>query len=425
MTLSHDSQRFNTSGSAGAHPRDRIVKAVLTLLPFMGLLFILPFRGTVALRLICFGAAILVVIYLWRRLAPPRIPCKTAIALWAVVAALSLVGAVEPAYSLGEIKNEIVYTTIAFVVFFAVTRHEQDLKLLLSSLIAGAVILCAGAIESRWQLGAWQERGTFYGGSGAFAGYAAAVAPMLFLFAAYTPEHRRRAIIIAICGLVAVTTFLSLQRIVWAAFALQGLIAVVLLARGGLLRLSWTRLTGAVCVIIALTAGIFLAVQAERFKGDTVGEVARDTRLKYWPSVVQKIAEHPLVGAGFGRGVMNKADRDLTPVDNPMLWHAHNVFLNFGYQMGVPGMLVFAWLIFCLLREYWRLGQAPDDKLKLLGMAGIMLIAGVMLRNQASDEFLRDASILFWALNGALLGFGHRRLAQLRVSTAQPLAAKK
>jgi hypothetical protein len=29
-----------------------------------------------------------------------------------------------------------------------------------------------------------------------------------------------------------------------------------------------------------------------------------------------------------------------------------------------------------------------------------MLVAGVMLRNQASDEFLRDASILFWSLNG-------------------------
>ncbi|MFN0301895.1 MAG: O-antigen ligase family protein [Burkholderiales bacterium] len=389
------------------------MSALPTLLPFMGLLFILPFRGTVAFRMVCLGSAILVVIYFWRALAPPRIPCKLAIGLWALIAAVSLIGAVDPAYSLGEIKNEIVYTTIAFVAFFAVTRQEADLKWLLLALFSGAVILCAGAIESRWQLGAWQERRTFYGGSGAFAGYAAAVLPMLFLYAACTPERRRRAVIVALFALLAVTTFLSLQRIVWAAFALQGLIAVALLVRGGLLRLSWMRLIGAGCIIIALTIGIFLAVQAERFKGDEVGEVTRDTRLKYWPSVVQKIAEHPFVGAGFGRGIMNKADRDLTPANNPMLWHAHNVFLNYGYQMGVPGMLVFAWLVFCLLREYWRLSQAPDDKLKLLGMAGIMLIAGVMLRNQASDEFLRDASILFWALNGALLGFGHRRMAQL------------
>jgi O-antigen ligase len=108
-----------------------------------------------------------------------------------------------------------------------------------------------------------------------------------------------------------------------------------------------------------------------------------------------------------------------------MLWHAHNIFLNYGYQMGVPGMLVLAWLIFCLLREFWRFSQAPDDKLKLLGMAGLMLIAGVMLRNQASDEFLRDASILFWALNGALLGFGHRRMAQQGLPAAlRPLEKK-
>src|SRR2546426_4541519 len=66
-----------------------------TLLPFMVLLFILPFPGTVALRLLCLAGAFVVAIALWRRLAPPRIPCKPALVFWALVALLSLAGAVD------------------------------------------------------------------------------------------------------------------------------------------------------------------------------------------------------------------------------------------------------------------------------------------------------------------------------------------
>lgn len=390
------------------------MRRALTLLPFMALLFILPFRGTVAPRLICLAVALLVAVLLWRRLAPPRIPCKSAIGVWALIAALSLAGAVDPAYSAGEIKNEIVYTMMAFVAFFAITQQEADLKWLLMSLLAGTMVLCVGAMQSIWQLGAWQQSGTFYGGTGAFAGYAAAVAPMLFLFAAYTPERWRRAAVIAVFALVAVTTLLSLQRFVWWVFALDAFIALVLLKRGGLIRLSWTGLASTVVVVVILAGGIFLAVQQERYKVYSDEEIAHLSRLKFWPSVAQRIAERPLAGAGFGREAMSKADRDLIPKVHSPLWHAHNIFLDYGLQMGVPGMLALAWVIFCLLREYGRFCSAPDDKLKLLGIAGLMLVAGVMLRNQASDEFLRDASILFWALNGALLGFGLRRLEQAR-----------
>jgi O-antigen ligase len=105
---------------------------------------------------------------------------------------------------------------------------------------------------------------------------------------------------------------------------------------------------------------------------------------------------------------MSKAHHDLIPKDKHVLWHAHNVFLNYGIEMGLPGMLALAWVFFSLLREYWRLCNAPDEKRKYLGIAGLMLIAGVVLRNQVDDMFLREQSLLFWALNGALLGLGLR-----------------
>jgi O-antigen ligase len=90
------------------------------------------------------------------------------------------------------------------------------------------------------------------------------------------------------------------------------------------------------------------------------------------------------------------------------LWHAHNVFLNYGLEMGVPGMLALAWVFVSLLREYWRLYAGQDRVASLLGVAGLTLLAGMLLRNQVNDMFVRDEAILFWALNGMLLGWGRR-----------------
>jgi hypothetical protein len=308
------------------------VKRTLTLLPFMVPLFILPFRGTVSLRLACLGAALLVMIFLWRRLAPPPIPCKPALLFWALVALLSLFGAFDPAFTLGEIKNEILYTMIAFVAFFAVTR--EDLPQLLLALLAGALVLCVWALESSLRLGVWQGLGTGYGGSGAFPGYAAAVVPMLFLLGAYTRERWQRAAVGAMFVLVAVTAFFSLQRIVWFVLGLEVAIALILLARGGFITRYRKGLIASLAGVVVLASGLLLVVQQERLQAGSVSALSEDIRFRLWPAVVERIAEKPLMGSGFGRGVMSQAHRDLIPKDNASLWHAHNIFLNYGCRWG-------------------------------------------------------------------------------------------
>jgi O-antigen ligase len=374
------------------------VTRTLTLLPFMLLLFVLPFPGTVALRLVCLAVAFLVAIALRRRLAPPAIPCKPALLAWMAVAFLSLAWAVDPAYSLGEIKNEILYTMMAFVAFFAVTRDEADLRRLLLALAAGAL-----------RLGLWNSEG-LHGGSTAFAGYAIAVAPMLLLLGSRLAAAWSRAAVFALFLLVVATAFFALARIVWWALALQAVIALILLWRRDILKLRAGTLLACVTGVVLLAAGAFLAAQQAKFGTSSVGVVAEDIplgRFRLGP-VLHRIAESPIAGAGFGRGALSKAHRDLIPKDNMLLWHAHNVFLDYGLGMGVPGMLALAWVFVSLLREYWRLYAGPDRVASLLGVAGLMLVAGMLLRNQVNDMFVRDEAILFWALNGMLFGLGRR-----------------
>lgn len=52
------------------------------------LLFILPFPGTVALRLPCLAAGFLIAAYFWRRPKTLRIPCKAAFDIWAAIVRL-------------------------------------------------------------------------------------------------------------------------------------------------------------------------------------------------------------------------------------------------------------------------------------------------------------------------------------------------
>ena len=378
----------------------------LHLLPFMVLLFILPFPGTVALRLVCLAAAFLVAILLWRRFAPPPIPCKPALAAWVAVALLSLPGAVDPAYSTGEIKNEILYTMMAFIAFFAVTRREEDLRKLLITLFAGAFTICVLALESRARLGAWMDAST-YGGRASFVGYAVVLAPMLLLFGVLA-GGRRLAAVAALFLMVLVTAFFTQERIVWVTLFVQGALALLLLRAYGLSRLSPARLLTAVALGAVLVGAVFYSVQDWRFKDNAAGSLSGDSRLGLWPGVARQIADHPLAGAGFGRGVLAKVRPDLIPKENTLLSHAHNVFLNYGLGMGLPGMLALAWVFLGLLREYWRFCSAPDEKLKLVGIAGIVLVVGVVLRNQVNDMFIRDQSMLFWALSGMLLGLGGR-----------------
>src|SRR4051812_1531861 len=119
---------------------------LLLWLPFALLLFILPFPGTVALRLLCLSAAVIVAAINWRRLQPPPLSCKSALLLWGGLALLSIGYAVEPAYSLAEIKNEVGYTMMAFVAFFAMTDSAIKLKGCLATVLGVATLIALWAL---------------------------------------------------------------------------------------------------------------------------------------------------------------------------------------------------------------------------------------------------------------------------------------
>jgi O-Antigen ligase. len=289
------------------------------------------------------------------------------------------------------------------------TRTRGDANFFVIALILGNLVLCLFALLEHFSSDSayWNERG-LAGGSGSYSTYLLTLLPVL-LWAGSTLRHRHRWSLIS--GLIALQLIVAVlvgQRAFWMVFALQALFALYLLRARGFIAISASRVRalGVVAVILSALA----IIGATEIRDATPW--AQDVRATSWPAVAARIVEHPLLGKGFGRQVMKKAYPDLVSREDPMFTHPHNLFLNYGIAMGVPGMLAILLVFFALLRKFWELSRADDRVIAMAGICGVLLVVGVVVRNFTNDLFQRDLALLFWSIVGMLLGYAqHARNA--------------
>jgi O-antigen ligase len=390
-------------------------KAWTVALPPAALLFILPFPGTVALRLLLLSIAFVTAILTWKRRAAPPLPFKIVLALWAIIAAASVPGSFDPAYSLGEVKNEIGYTLMAFFAFYVLADSTAQVRRMGAGLAVGMVVMVAGSLTMQSGQSLWVVRSTeriwneasFIGGSGVYATYLMTAAPVLL--AALLGTKRFVAGALAFVAIL-IAGYFTGQKIFILVAALQLAVLLWLLNRGGLLRLNRKWIIASMVVGVVLLGSMMQQILVSRamtnnpLRDNFIGDV----RVRQWPKIAAHIMEHPLTGAGFGRNAMQKAAPELLTPDVPLFWHAHNVFLNYGLSMGLPGVLALLLVFGCLLRAFWKLARYGNDVQRVIGAAGVAMVAGIVARNLTNDFFMRDMSLLFWSLSGMLLGLGNR-----------------
>jgi O-antigen ligase len=85
-------------------------------------------------------------------------------------------------------------------------------------------------------------------------------------------------------------------------------------------------------------------------------------RLHFWQRAVQSIEEHPFTGAGLGSwsheynrldSQQNANHEDIQPLGNP-----HQEYLQWGVQIGIPGILIFAALLVSIFSNTMCMKQA-------------------------------------------------------------------
>jgi O-antigen ligase len=382
------------------------LKQLALLFPFAGFVFILPFPGTVAFRLVCLSAAFLIAILMWRKLAPPPIPAKAALLLWAALALVSVAYSFDPAYSLSEVKNEVGYTLMAFIAFFAFTQGERELRATLVALVAATAVISVWGVADTAYSGLWTEAAG-HGGSGGTATLLCVAGPAVAIAILGAGQRRCRVALAVVLIAAALAALATRQRIIWPIWLFDLVLGLALLKGARLI--SFSRRALAAIVVAAAAAAVLAATGMQAWREHTGAMKAVDVRGASWPAVVERVNEQPWTGAGFGRQAMRKAYPDLVSGEDVLFWHAHNAFLNAAVSMGWPGAAALLILFAAFAAAYAGLLGSRDRLARLIGVAGLLLIASVVGRNLTNDFFVRDGALLFWALNGALLGVGLRR----------------
>lgn len=202
---------------------------------------------------------------------------------------------------------------------------------------------------------------------------------------------------------------LSGSRAVWLYALLLGVFAIVLLRRPRKLysrRLAWA-FAAIVVAYAAVVGGLAVSgvldragiVSAERRFVNGNGDESTQQRLWFWNAGMATALHHPLIGVGAGQLPGHARELAMASDSAPSRAtdaHAHNIFIQFAAEQGIPLALLAAACLAIWLRRAGRVIFRGD------GAAALAMI-GVILIHANLEHPL--AYLYFVALIGLLVGY--------------------
>lgn len=378
-------------------------------------LFRLPFSHSIALRLTGLLGAWICLALAWRRLEVPRIPLLPLFGAWAGWGALSLLWAVDREYSASELKSEVLYATMVYVLFFALTSPER-----LERFHRVILVATAASFGSAFYWALWLHPGStaaFFNGPGMYSTYLVMALPFVFAWLLDAAQGPRARLLYALlfAGVLAGAQ-LTANRAVWLALAVQAVLVITLHRAPPLARSrARTRLAATLAAVLVL-AGSFWAVSEKRSipsQGGVVASFLDDPRLAMWRWAAARIAENPALGAGFGRGALRA---ELRAAFGHRYWeHAHNTVLNYGLAMGVGGIAIVLALFGAVLVPFIRIWRSGGSAVAPYALAGLAMVSGLFVKLMFDNFFYRQTTLFYFAVAGMVLG-PHARFRPARDS---------
>ncbi len=416
--------REGDPGNPEPRPEDERLRGAL-LVAAAVCLAVLPIGGVAALRAITLATATVLALAVLATHArrtgsvpSPGAAILVPLVLWVLWASSSLLWSHAPAYTLRELRAEFAWGLATMAAFYVAADGVRAWRTLTLTVLAGLALM-AGLVLVLAPFGDPFAAGTWHGGVGAYATYLVLVAPMLVVLVAQPPAGFRgtaTALVAAVllAGLLLAAARLTDNRMVWIALAALGATAAALAGlrwRAGFLRAP-VRWLAPLAVLLVALAVLFADAAREKarvhFPPDTsvVETIEQDPRLPLWNRTAMLIAERPWTGYGFGKEVLRQELR--STLGDATLSHAHNVFISQWLQTGAVGLALLVALLGAIGWRYVRFYRSTSDTLALLGIVGLSLLAGFVVKNLTDDFLIRSNGRLFWALNAMILGCGVR-----------------
>jgi O-antigen ligase len=354
------------------------------------------------------------------RIPSPGLAVLAPLAAWCVWNAASVWWSVHPAYTAGEVRREIAWGVLMMAAFYVASRNDFAWRTLVAATVGSFALLAAFAVGLALTPAGW-DAARWHAGVGPFSTYLVLIAPLLLTLPAPAPAGFGGGRYLVVLGVVLLALLLAAARIadnrmVWLALATVFGVTAALAAlrwRAALARapLRWLAPLLALLVVIGL---LFAQTAREKAKAHFPPETslaqtfAGDPRLQLWEETLERIHERPWTGYGYGKSILSQELQ--SDLHDPMLSHAHNIFMSQWLQTGAVGLGAFVALLAALLWRYAQFLRSRDDALALLGLVGIGLVVGFLVKNLTDDFLFRSNGKEFWALTAAVLGLGMRRL---------------
>ncbi len=383
---------------------------------FLVLIIIMPLEAVTAAREIALlSSAFFLALHLYlsgdRRFRPTIVFWP--LALYVLAAALSLVWAVDAAYSLRELRGEILKGLIVFYTAVHFVRWPQHIRQGWGALLVGAAAMSLAGIVIYFIMGGdvlhhYVRAGSLHSGYGSFGTYLVTVWPFLLLAPRAFAQSRWRRACQALIPLAAFCGYITFSRATWAGMLVETLLCLVMLSRH-----RWrTALVGLGLAALILAGALILVPgsnHGERWSQlaedpSQVGGTAGDL-IAVWKHSWNYIARHPLQGIGLGRHSFSKKFPEFRRTHQPLLWHSHNMFIEIALQTGLQGLAALLWIFITLVVTFWpRDPPPPGHAVDLFGGALAVMVIGFSIRNLSDDFFVDDSALLFWLLAGLALG---------------------
>jgi len=388
----------------------RVARAAVLLL-----ILALPLEAVTAVReTALIGGTALLASHLW--LSGQREFRSTVLfwplAVYVAVAALSIITAVDWSYSLKELRAEVLKGLMAFYLGVHFVRQEEHLVQAWAAVVVGAGIMGLMGLILFAQAGGsflhhYVRAGSLHNGYGGFGTYLSLVWPFLLLAPMFWRGARWRWAAVAAAVLALICAYLTFSRATWVALMVETVLVATMLSRRRL------RIALVAAALGVLLGAALLTVPGSRHgerwqrlwdDPSKVGGTAGDL-LSLWRHSWGYIKEHPFTGIGLGRHSFSQAFPEFRRTHQPLLWHAHNMFVEAALQMGVQGLIALVVVLAVLVAALWpHAPPATGDGVGLFTAATAAMVVGFAVRNLSDDFFVDDTGIMFWLLAGLAMG---------------------
>ena len=309
-----------------------------------------PLAAMVALLLGC--AAMLLRLRIDRNFHLRRLPYDAPALLFVVIGLLSVAVAPDKAFSFYNFYHLVPIYALTYLLAGQTLRKTRELqRVALAMAAAAALVILYGFYQFTFGIDIssmkWVDGEAFpelskrvfstWENPNILAGYLDIVACIAVGLIGVLQRGWR---ILAILLLVAVIACLGMT------YARGACLVVALVIAGyGALR-DWRILLG--LVVVAAGALLLDPVLADRLLSVfTRVDTSSEMRVAFWESTVAMVMDHPFLGIGWGMYFMVYPEYDFYLQGAPVqIVHAHNMYLNYAAEIGIPGALSFLWFFF-------------------------------------------------------------------------------